>query len=129
MLCLFEPRTPPRGGTQSVWLQLWRRRQKYQMPVVPGWHRPLPLSSGSLLGSADADFLLSTTRSENISAVTPVRGAIVAPHGGGTSSPTNNGQDCSSTVASFPTGNNIWTLDASLRLKKSDIFICACKEF
>lgn len=78
MLCLFEPRTPPRGGTQSVWLQLWRRRQKYQMPVVPGWHRPLPLSSGSLLGSADADFLLSTTRSENISAVTPVHGAIVA---------------------------------------------------
>lgn len=78
MLCLFEPRTPPSGGTQSVWLELWRRRQKYQMPVVPGWHRPLPLSSGSLLGSADADFLLSTTYSENITAAKPVRGAIAA---------------------------------------------------
>lgn len=78
MLCLFEPRTPPSHGTQSVWLQLWRRRQKYQMPVVPGWHRPLPLSSGSLLGSADADFLLSTTCSENISAVKPMRGVIAA---------------------------------------------------
>lgn len=74
MLCLFELRTPSRG-TGSVWFQLWRRRQKYQMPVVPGWHRPLPLLSRSLPGSADADFLLSTTCSENIRAVKGVRGA------------------------------------------------------
>lgn len=78
MLCLFEARTPPSGGTQSVWLQLWRRRQKYQMPVVPAWHRPLPRSSGSLLGYADADFLLSTTCSENIFAVKAVHEAIAA---------------------------------------------------
>lgn len=48
------------------------------MPVVPGWHRPLPLLSRSLLGSADADFLLSTTCSENIRAVRSVRGAVAA---------------------------------------------------
>lgn len=76
MLCLFELRTPPSRGTQCVWSQLWRRRQKYQMPVVPGWHRPLPLLSRSLLGSADADFLLSTTCSENIRAVKNVSGAV-----------------------------------------------------
>lgn len=76
MLCLFEPRTPPSGGTQSVWLQLWRRRQKYQMPVVPRVAQTS--STGSLLGSADADFLLPTTCSENISALEPVRGAVAS---------------------------------------------------
>lgn len=47
------------------------------MPVVPGWRRPLPLLSGGLPGSADADFFpLSTTCSENIRAAKSVRGAV-----------------------------------------------------
>lgn len=124
MLCLFEPRTPPSGGTQSVWLQLWRHRQKYQMPVVPGWHGPLPLSSGSLLGSAD--FLFSTTCSENISAVQTGRGAIAAPE--------EEQEPLHRRIAARMAPlrsleQHLGFVDASLCLKKSDIFICACKEF
>lgn len=97
------------------------------MPVVPGWHGPLPLSSGSLLGSADADFLFSTTCSENISAVQPGRGAIAAPEEE-EEEPLH--QRIAARMAPLRSlEQHLGFVDASLCLKKSDIFICACKEF
>lgn len=125
MLCLFELRTPSRG-TGSVWFQLWRRRQKYQMPVVPGWHRPLPLLSRSLPGSADADFLLSTTCSENIRAVKGVRGAAA---GIPEEEPLNDRGLIMNNGGDLTTWSRPASLIASQRLERKQHFIWVCKGF